>query len=54
MDAYLPVWCRALLARIQGKYFRWAYLFGILVYTPYAVYKFFDENGVRLDHQTSC
>ena len=30
----------------RGKYFRIAYLAGILVYAVYAGYKFFDENGV--------
>ncbi len=29
----------------RGKYYRPAYLLGILVYGAYAVYKFFDENG---------
>ena len=30
----------------RGKYFRVAYLAGIIIYAAYAVYKFFDENGV--------
>jgi len=30
----------------RNKYFPGAYLLGIAVYTIYAVYKFFDENGV--------
>jgi len=30
----------------RGKYFRGAYLVGIVVYAAYAGYKFFDENGV--------
>ena len=30
----------------RGRYFRVAYLAGILVYAVYAGYKFFDENGV--------
>jgi len=30
----------------RNKYFPAAYLFGIVVYGVYAVYKFFDKNGV--------
>jgi len=30
----------------RGRYYRGAYLFGMLVYTIYACYKFFDQNGV--------
>jgi hypothetical protein len=30
----------------RNKYFPGAYILGIAVYTIYAVYKFFDENGV--------
>lgn len=30
----------------RGKYFRGAYIAGIIVYAVYAGYKFFDENGV--------
>jgi hypothetical protein len=30
----------------RKKYFPWAYLLGIGVYTIYAIYKFFDQNGV--------
>lgn len=30
----------------RSRYFPWAYLLGILVYAVYAIYKFFDENGV--------
>jgi len=30
----------------RGRYFPWAYLLGIAVYAVYAIYKFFDENGV--------
>lgn len=30
----------------RGKYFRTAYVLGIIVYAVYAGYKFFDENGV--------
>lgn len=30
----------------RNKYFPGAYLLGIAVYTAYAIYKFFDQNGV--------
>lgn len=30
----------------RNKYFATAYLLGIAVYAVYAIYKFFDENGV--------
>jgi general stress protein CsbA len=30
----------------RNKYFPSAYLLGIAVYTAYAIYKFFDRNGV--------
>jgi len=30
----------------RNKYFPGAYLLGIAVYAVYAIYKFFDENGV--------
>ena len=30
----------------RNKYFPGAYLFGIAVYAAYALYKFFDQNGV--------
>ncbi|RFM34599.1 transmembrane 220 family protein [Chitinophaga silvisoli] len=36
--------CCALAAR--GKFYRKAYIAGIIVYICYAVYKFFDQNGV--------
>lgn len=36
--------CCALAAR--GKFYRKAYITGIIIYVCYAVYKFFDQNGV--------
>ena len=30
----------------RNKYFPGAYLLGIAVYAAYAIYKFFDQNGV--------
>jgi len=30
----------------RKKYFPRAYLFGVVIYAGYAIYKFFDENGV--------
>jgi hypothetical protein len=30
----------------RKKYFPAAYLFGVVIYAGYAIYKFFDENGV--------
>jgi len=30
----------------REKYYRGAYLFGVVIYAAYAGYKFFDENGV--------
>ena len=30
----------------RKKYFPGAYLLGVVVYASYAIYKFFDENGV--------
>jgi hypothetical protein len=30
----------------RNKYFPFAYLLGITIYTVYAIYKFVDENGV--------
>lgn len=36
--------CCALAA--MGKFYRRAYIIGIIIYFCYAVYKFFDQNGV--------
>lgn len=30
----------------RGKYYRGAYLAGVVIYAAYAGYKFFDDNGV--------
>jgi hypothetical protein len=40
---YTAILC---LLAFRNKYFPRAYLLGILVYAVYAVYKFFDKNGV--------
>jgi hypothetical protein len=46
---WMPIYLYAAMLcwlAFRKKYFPLAYLLGIAVYTIYAIYKFFDQNGV--------
>lgn len=46
---WMPIYLYAALLcwlAVRNKYFPRAYLLGIAVYAAYAIYKFFDQNGV--------
>ena len=47
---WMPIYLYAAILcwlAFRNKYFPGAYLLGIAVYAAYALYKFFDQNGVR-------